>query len=89
MPDPKRLKVGDRIRFTRLPEEWSRPGTGIHRDSVAFVKAMLRRRFPSRIYKVDTDGYPWIVARLRHRGRWVHHNWMIVDCTSWRVVRRR
>ncbi len=61
MPDPKKLKVGDRIRFIRFPEEWSRPGIGVHRDSVAFMNAMIRRHFPSRVYKVDEEGYPWLL----------------------------
>lgn len=89
MPDPKKLKVGDRVRFVRLPEEWSRPGTGVHRDSVAFMKAMIRRCFASRIYEIDKDGYPWIAARMLRRGRWQHHYWMIIDSTSWRLVHRR
>ena len=26
MPDPKSLRVGDRVRFVSLPEEWDDPG---------------------------------------------------------------
>lgn len=25
MPDPKTLKVGDKVKFVALPEEWSAP----------------------------------------------------------------
>jgi hypothetical protein len=89
MPDPKTLKVGDRVRFVCLPEEWSRPGIGIHRDSVAFMKAMIRRSYPSRIYKIDKCGLPWIQSRIWKRGRWESHYWSISDSTGWRKVKRR
>lgn len=73
MPDPKKLKVGDRVRFISLPEEWSRPGIGTPRDCVVFMKAMIWRRCSSRIYEIDKDGYPWIAARMLRRGRWERH----------------
>jgi hypothetical protein len=89
MPDPRSLKVGDLVRFVALPEEWSRPGCGVHRESVAFMKTMIRRSWPSRVYTIDEYGYPWIRARLRQRGVIHHHDWMITDATSWRRVNRR
>jgi hypothetical protein len=89
MPDPKSLKVGDFVRFTALPDEWSRPGTGVHRESISFMKEMVRRTWPSRVEKIDEYGYPWIRARVRTRGRLYFHSWMITESTGWRLVKRR
>src|SRR5688572_10108266 len=76
MPDPSKLKVGDRVRFISLPEEWSRPGYRTPRESAGFMKTMIRRGYSSRIFKIEHGG-PWIAARLRRRGRWEHHTWGI------------
>ena len=89
MPDPKTLKVGDLVRFVSLPEEWSRPGYTLHRDSKAFMKKMIKRRWPSRVYEIDEYGHPWIAARVRERGRYVSHIWAIMEETGWRRVKRQ
>ncbi len=62
MPDPKSLKVGDLVRFTALPDEWTRPGFYVHRDSIMFMKAMIKRTWPSRISEIDEYGRPVIHA---------------------------
>lgn len=53
MPNPRELTVGDLVRFTALPDEWSRPGYALHRESLSFMKTLIRRKFPSRVYQVD------------------------------------
>src|SRR5579871_6620282 len=53
MPNPQSLKVGDFIRFISIPEEWSRPGYLVSASSRAFMKAMIKRGRPSRVYEID------------------------------------
>lgn len=89
MPNPKTLKVDDLVQFVGLPESWSLPGIGVHADSRRFMKKLIRRSWPSRIYKVDSDGYPWIRAVIHERGRRHYHSWMITESTGWRLVKRR
>jgi hypothetical protein len=89
VPDPKCLKVGDLVRFMALPDEWSRPGYTVHLESVAFMRAMIRRAWPSRVVEIDEYGQPWIHARLRVRGRLHYHSWGIMESTGWSLVRRR
>ena len=89
MPDPKALKVGDLVRFVTLPDEWSRPAHATPRDSIAFMKAMIKRTWPSRIARIDEYGYPWIEARIFRRGKWDYHSWAIIELTGWRRVERR
>ena len=89
MSDPKSLKVGDLVRFTALPDEWSRAGHTVHSESVAFMRAMVRRTWPSRVAEIDEHGNPQIHARLRVRGRLHFHSWSITESTGWRLVGRR
>ena len=53
MPDPKTLEVGDRVRFVALPDEWQTPGITLPGEDVAFMKAMVARTWPSRVYWID------------------------------------
>lgn len=89
MPDPRTLKIGDLVRFTELPEEWRRPGYALPKDSVAFMKVLLRRKSPSRVFQIDEYGMPWIAARIHRRHRYEHHLWGIFERTGWRKVARR
>lgn len=89
MPDPRKLKIGDRVRFVSLPEEWSRPNYTLHKECLAFMKAMIRRDFPSRVYQIDEFGIPWIAARMFRRRRWEYHTWGIFESTGWRLVKPR
>jgi hypothetical protein len=89
MPDPKTLRVGDLVRFVAIPDEWSRPGYFVHPESVAFMKKMIRRPWPSRVYEIDEYGQPWILAKVRERGKLQTHTWAIFESTGWRPVKRR
>src|ERR1700677_4261351 len=60
MPDPKSLKVGDRIRFISIPAEWSAPSYVVPREDMIFMKRMIKRPWPSRVYQLDYLGYTWI-----------------------------
>jgi hypothetical protein len=89
MPNPQSLKVGDLIRFISIPEEWSRPGYWVPASSRAFMKAMIKRGRPARVYKIDESGQPWIRARLRQRGMVGYHSWSVFESTGWRLINRR
>jgi hypothetical protein len=89
MPDPKTLKIGDRIRFVALPEEWNTPGFYVPGETVAFMEVMISRGWPSRVHRIDEYGIPWIRARIRVEGGIEHHDWAICENTGWRLVRKR
>jgi hypothetical protein len=89
MPNPKLLKVGDRVRFVSIPTEWSAPGYVVPRNDMAFMKTMIKRTWSSRVYEIDYLGYPWIRAMTRHRGKRAHHFWMIAESSGWRRVNGR
>jgi hypothetical protein len=86
MLNPNTLKVGDRIRFTSLPDEWSKPGHGIHPDSISFMKRMLKRATPVRVTMIDEIGIPWIDAVTIERGKRHYHSWAITEKTGWRKI---
>lgn len=87
MPDPKKLKVGDRVKFVAMPDEWEDPRYTVLPDSIAFMKTMIARTWPSRVSRIDEFGTPWICARIRKDGRLEYHSWGIYEKTGWRVVR--
>ncbi|MBL8852116.1 MAG: hypothetical protein JNG89_20755 [Planctomycetaceae bacterium] len=89
MPDPQTLKVGDRIRFTELPEEWSRKDSTTPADTIRFMKKMIRRSNPSRGCEIDEYGQPWIHAFTVERGRRQFHSYAIFELTGWRRVIKR
>lgn len=89
MPDPKKLKVGDRVKFVSLPDEWKAPGYFVHAETAAFMKAMVARTWSSRVNMIGEDGYPWIDARMKNRGIVYYHGWGIYEKTGWRLVRKR
>lgn len=88
MPDPRTLKVGDRVRFISIPKEWADSKCVVHEESRAFMEAMINRRHASRICEIDADGAPWIRARMKEGDRWAHHSWAITESTGWRLVKR-
>lgn len=88
MPNPRKLKVGDRVRFFAMPDEWSHPQFTLSAYDRDFMKAMIKRQFPSRIYWVDDFGYPWIKARIKQRNKYVWHSWGISETTGWRQVKK-
>ncbi len=89
MPDPKRLKVGDRIRFTSLPGEWSDPNYTVPASSRRFLKQLIARKWPSKVNKIEADGYPWISVKMKSRGKIIYHEWGIYESSGWRVVLKR
>ena len=89
MPDPKSLKVGDRVRFVSLPEEWAQPHCTVHENSVEFMKQLLTRTWPSRVCEIDEWGNPWVDVRLKVGDKYEHHSWAILESTGWRFVEHR
>jgi len=89
MPDPRDLKVGDRVRFVSEPEEWADPKCTVPSEDVALMKAMIARSWPSRICRIDENGVPWIEARMGGKGGIEYHSWCIHEKTGWRQVRKR
>ena len=88
MPSPKSLRVGDRVRFVGLPAG-SAQDCQVLAESLAFMKKMIARSWPSRVFRIDDQGLPWIMARTREKGRFVYHFWAISESSGWRRVKRR
>jgi hypothetical protein len=88
MPNPKCLKIGDLVRFTKLPDEWSRPGCYVPSCDIAFMKKMVKRSWPSRVCEIDDNGSPWISAKTYEKGRLYWHKWKIAESSGWRLVQR-
>ena len=89
MPDPKKLRIGDRVRFVSLPDEWQDPQYRVLPEDVEFMESMVARSWPSRVCEVDEFGTPWIAARICKDGEIEYHTWGILEQSGWRDVKRR
>lgn len=89
MPEPKSLRVGDKVRFVSLSEEWSHPGYSISLQDVAFMRKLIKRPWPSRVCQIDEYGSPWISVKIKVKGVYEQHSWAIFERTGWRHVASR
>jgi len=77
------LRVGDRIRFVRMPWDADASGYLFHKYIRRLYEKLIARGRPQRIHHIDEYGSPWIVCRFPRRdGRWEHH-WLSVRDDSW------
>ena len=70
------LRVGDKVRLTKVPPEFLREEYSIHRDTMRVYKKLLARRRPLRIYSIDEYGYPWVECRFRLKDGSLVYHWL-------------
>ncbi len=86
MPNPKDLKLGDKVRFISRPDEWAQPGYRIDSDDIVFMDRLIARGYPARICRIDEYGNPWIRVRLKSDSGYEHHTWSITESSGWMKV---
>jgi len=75
-----RLRVGDWIRFVRLPPEIDEPGYAIAPATRRLFERLIESRRPRRFARVDPAGLPWIDLRRRTpSGRLVYESLAIAE----------
>ncbi|NLS92407.1 MAG: hypothetical protein GXX96_09610 [Planctomycetaceae bacterium] len=90
MPDPKDLKLGDKVRFISRPDEWSQPDYCIDSDDIVFMDRLIVRGYPARVCRIDEHGNPWIQVRLKSDFEYEHDTWSIMESSGWiKVVPRK
>ena len=83
------LRVGDRIRIVRLPTDWKNPDYYVPPCTRRLYQRLIQRRRAVRVYRLDSQGLPWIACRFREKdGAWGHH-FLAVNDDSWARVRHR
>ncbi len=77
MPDRTKLKIGDRIRLTRVP-------AGVSRWTATTIRAILRQDPVVTIDRIDEYGQPWFNYNLaRPNGRVAELTLAVMDDESW------
>lgn len=76
----KDLKLGDKIRFVKRPDEWKEPGYCVHSEDVDFMDELIRRGESYTI--TDIDEHPWIEVWIGAE----HHIWALMENSGWEVV---
>ncbi|MBN9520545.1 hypothetical protein J0H58_18805 [bacterium] len=87
--DWKRLRVGDRIRFVRMPWYTDTPGYTFPPETRRLYKRLIARGRPARVYEIDEYGLPWIRCRFRRRNSVWEHHFLAVNDDSWVRVKGR
>ena len=85
----QRLRVGDRVRFVRLPTFEGVLAGGLMPETLRLYKKLIARGSPQRVFWIDEYGLPWIRCRFRRKnGKWEAH-WLAINDDSWVQVKRR
>lgn len=85
----KRLRIGDCVRFVRMPTEFAKPGYRIHRETLRVYRRLIARRRAVRVFKLDAWKLPWIRCQFRRRdGRWEYHS-LAINHDGWVLVKPR
>jgi hypothetical protein len=76
------LRVGDRIRFVRVPKEFDRPDFVVQPDTRRLFELLVQRGRAHRIAWIDDWGVPYIDLQFRVlRGRRIYERLGILeDC---------
>src|SRR5262245_11244122 len=84
-----KLRVGDRVRFVRIPTFQGVIGGGLHAETLQLYKQLIARGLPARVFQIDEYGLPWIRCQFRLRnGKW-HYHWLAINDDSWVLVKPR
>lgn len=86
MPNPKNLVIGDKIRFTSRPEEWSAPNFTIQDDDITFIDKLIEGGCIAEVNEVDEYGNPWVFIRVKIDGENEEHAWSIFESTGWELA---
>jgi len=88
--NPTQLKVGDRIRITKIPGEGI-SSYYLHPETKAVYKKILARKRAVRISEIDEYGVPWYICKFRcQNGKWAMHFLSIAENDdNWQLVQRR
>jgi hypothetical protein len=83
------LKVGDRVRFVHMPTDFTRPGYGIHQETLDAYRRLIERNRPLRVYKIDDWKLPWVQFRFRLKGGRIEYHSLAVNHDGLVRVRSR
>lgn len=89
--DWRALRIGDWIRFVRIPTEFGilAAETILAREEVVLYEKLILHRRRARVSEIDKDGRPWIRARFRRPDRGFDIHFLAVDDNSWIRVKPR
>jgi hypothetical protein len=77
------LRIGDRIQFVKIPNEWSKPGFKIQKSDIQFMELLIKRKRKFAIKNIDEYGTSWISFRIQINGKLEEHSWGIIEKTGW------
>ena len=85
----KTLRVGDRVRFVRMPSGIDAAGYVFPRETRLLYERLIASGRSRRVREIDDWGIPWIWCRSRARGGRVGWEMLAINDDSWVRVRSR
>ena len=92
MPDRTKLKIGDKIKITGIPEEDLKAhandttaGNGMLSTAAVLEKIMTQYTSVT-IDQIDEYGKPWFSVDIKVKGQTEHHTIAIMDDDSWELM---
>ena len=87
MTEPWRsLRIGDRIRITHIPEEFSDPGYTFFDETRALYEHLIARDEVLTVDEYCEQGLPWVSYEQRMDGGQIVHHSLAVNDDSWELV---
>ena len=86
MPDPKSLKVGDKIRFISIPLEWNESGFQVLPESKEFMNDLIKQN--AVVVKIRIDEYcnPWFEVDICSGKSNGENSWAVFESSGWVFV---
>lgn len=83
MPTPKKLQIGDWIKYVERPLEWKSKRFRVDKWDIEFLDKLIARGRWQRISTIDEYGNPWIQVRIKYDAKYEHHTWAILESSGW------
>ena len=83
MPDPKLLKIGDKIKFISVPLEWNYPDYRVFPESKEFMDDLINQGEIVVINRIDEYNNPWfevVIVRGNSKGE---NSWAVFESSGW------
>ena len=86
MPDPKSLKIGDKIKFISVPSEWNNPDFMLYPESKEFMDDLINQNAIVVINRIDEYQNAWfdvVIVSGKSKGE---NSWAVFESSGWVFV---
>jgi hypothetical protein len=86
MPDPKLLKVGDKIKYLSVPSEWGNPDLKVYPESREFMDDLINQGSIVVINRIDEYSNAWFDVVIFNGKSQGENTWAVFEMSGWIFV---